>query len=152
MSSAPWIWAMITSLPCAGTWFTTTVAFRAWRSVPAAKLVRLSSSVRAWSEFFVVAPCTGAQNTSAPAGSVVRYGGVGAAASTIAAWPLSFTVGSVSFQPSRVGGAGAALGGAGAGAGAGGGAGVDVEQAATTPTATTSNNARTRTDHVRNTT
>src|SRR4051812_12992728 len=152
MSSAPWIWAMITSLPCAGTWFTTTVALRAWRSVPAAKLVRLSSSVRAWSEFFVVAPATGVQNTSAPAGSVVRYGGATTAGSMMAASPFPFAVGSVSFQPASVGAPaeGAALGGAAGGGADGGGEGD--EHAATTHAAAISRHARTPVDRNRRTT
>ena len=106
----------------------------------------------------VVAPATGAQNTSAPAGSVVRYGGATTAGSIVAASPFAFEVGSVSFQPASVGGpvGGAAVGGGAGGGGAGGGDGAvehpTIEPRTTAHAAAISRHARTPADRFRETT
>src|SRR4051812_3867550 len=115
MSSAPWIWPRMTSGFSLGSWVTVADAVRVCGWAPAAKLSTWTSSVRAWDEFFVVAPPTGAQNVT-PALSAVSHGGARRAGLIVSASPDSaLAVGRVSCQPSSF-----TSDGVGAGAGFGG--------------------------------
>src|SRR3978361_1411276 len=100
--SAPWIWPMITSRALAGTCATASDARRVWRLLPAVNVSRPTSSVRAWSEFFVFAPSTGAKNTSPPLASVLSHGGAAAGGWAMAAVPFFPASGRVSCQPERL--------------------------------------------------
>src|SRR5882757_1982849 len=104
MVSAPWIWPMMMSCLALGTCSTDTVAWRVCPPEPAAKLLRLSSSVRECAEFGVVAPATGAQNFRLPSGFFVIQGAVlpCSGLATLAAVPLSDLTGMVSFQPASL--------------------------------------------------
>ena len=66
---------MITSGTSVGTCATVTDAVRVCGPLPAVKFSSRSSSVRACSEFFVVTPFTGAQNTRWSLLSAVSQGG-----------------------------------------------------------------------------
>src|SRR6185312_6985008 len=102
MSSAPWIWPMMTSGFSLGSWATVADAVRVRGWVPASKLSVWTSSVRACDEFFVVAPPTGAQNAMAPLSVVVSQGGASRAGLIVSASPDSgLATGRVSCQPSR---------------------------------------------------
>src|SRR5690242_9124044 len=101
MSSAPWIWPRMTSGVSLGSLLTVADAVSVRGSVPAAKLLRCTSSVRAWEEFFVVAPSTGAQKVTPPPSAAVSHGGETLAGLTTSASPESGSAtGKVSCQPS----------------------------------------------------